>query len=285
MTASRARLGSVATDDVVQERLDRRNADFWNEPCGTQLARSLGIREVTDDALRRFDDAYFRLYPYLRPYADDEPLRGKNVLEVGLGFGTLGQHIAERGAVYHGLDLAEEPVSIMRLRLQLLDGGRPATVVQGSVLAIPFADASFDYVYSIGCLHHTGSIARSVAEIERVLRPRGKAIVMLYNSRSFRQLVRVPRERLLARVTGDAQDERVRRLYDANELGEAAPHTEYVSKGDVRKLFASFRNVDVRARNFDGYSMLRGRLVLRREWFLGTIDRFLGLDLYVVAEK
>lgn len=280
MTVRGARHGS-ATDDVLQERLDRRNADFWNEPCGTQLARSLGIGEVTDDALRRFDDAYFRLYPYLRAYADDEPLAGKDVLEVGLGFGTLGQHIAERGAVYHGLDLAEEPVSIMRLRLQLLDRARPATVVQGSALAIPFPDASFDYVYSIGCLHHTGNIAQSVREIERVLRPGGKAIVMLYNSRSFRQLVKVRRERLLGRAT----DEGVRGLYDTNQLGEAAPHTEYVSKGDVRKLFASFGNVDVRARNFDGYSALRGRLVLRREWFLGTIDRLLGLDLYVVAEK
>jgi SAM-dependent methyltransferase len=273
-------------DDVTQRGLDQQNAVFWNEPCGTQLARSIGIDHVTPESLRRFDEAYFHVYPYLTKYVADEPLANKEVLEIGLGFGTLGQLLAECGAVYHGLDVAEEPVGLMRLRLGLLDRRIDAQtrIVQGSALAIPFEDDSFDYAYSIGCLHHTGDISRGVAEIARVLRPGGKTIVMLYNSRSFRQFSTVQWKRLLSRSKGKV-DEQVRRLYDANEAGDAPPHTDYVSKREVRRIFSRFTRVDVRARNFDSYALLRGRISVRREWFLGNIDRLLGLDLYVVAEK
>ena len=39
-------------------------------------------------------------------------MRGKKVLEVGLGYGSVAQRIAENGAVYTGLDIAEGPVEM-----------------------------------------------------------------------------------------------------------------------------------------------------------------------------
>ena len=51
---------------------------------------------------------------------------------------------------------------MMRARLARVPGARPDQVVQGSALALPFADASFDNVVSIGCLHHTGDLSRAV---------------------------------------------------------------------------------------------------------------------------
>ena len=87
-----------------QLELDRRNEAFWSELCGSGLARALGITGDEPDALQRFDEHYFALYPYLRGYVDRFDLRGRQVLEIGLGYGTLSQYIAERGAVYHGLE-------------------------------------------------------------------------------------------------------------------------------------------------------------------------------------
>ena len=46
---------------------------------------------------------------------------------------------------------------------------------------MPFADDSFDVVYSNGVLHHTPDTAGAVREIHRVLRPGGQARVMLYH--------------------------------------------------------------------------------------------------------
>ena len=45
--------------------LDDRNAAFWDELCGTNLARTLGISDASPESLARFDEAYHALYPYL----------------------------------------------------------------------------------------------------------------------------------------------------------------------------------------------------------------------------
>ena len=263
----------------MTEPLETSNAEFWNELCGSGLARSLGIEEITPDSLRRFDEAYLAFYPYLEEYLD-EPVEGKNVLEIGLGFGTLGQRLAERGAVYHGLDIAQGPVEMMRERLRLAGLPGAERVRKGSALEMPYEDGSFDYVWSIGCLHHTGDLPRAVSEVRRVLEDGGRAVVMLYNRHSLRQVS----QRLRARLAGrrGKLDEHLRSLYDTNEAGEAAPHTDYVSRSDVRRLFAGFERVRVDARNFDNYAF--GPVRLPRELTLGNLGRVAGLDLYIVAD-
>jgi SAM-dependent methyltransferase len=261
---------------VEQAALDRQNEAFWSELCGSALARSLGITGNEPDALQRFDAHYLGLYPYLCGYVGRFDLSDRNVLEIGLGYGTLGQYIAERGADYHGLDIAPAPVEMMRHRLRLTGLGDPERVRQGSALEIPWADARFDYVYSIGCLHHTGGLARSVAEVHRVLKPGGVAVVMLYNRRSARRLWADARARSAATIRG---------AYDLNAEGEAAPHTDFTSRGDARKLFGAFARIEIRARNFDDVT-LRGRTLLRRDQALRSpLARVLGLDLYIVAWK
>ena len=270
-----------------QNRLDLENVGFWEELCGTGLARSLGITEITPASLARFDDAYMSHYPYLARYLDALEVEGREVLEIGLGFGTVGQILAGRGAHYHGADIAAGPVAMMRDRLRRLGGDADASVVQASALELPWEEGTFDVVVSIGCLHHTGDLPRAVSEVHRVLVPGGLAFVMLYNARSFRQLVVVPRERLRASIARRSSSERVRAMYDANTAGEAAPHTDFVSRRGVRRLFGAFSHVTVQSQNFDALTpTIAGRtLTIRREWLLGNVARVLGLDLYIHARK
>jgi SAM-dependent methyltransferase len=276
--------------EVRQSETDVRNAAFWNELCGSTLARSLGITDRTPESLRKFDEAYMALYPYLSPYVTEQDLKGKRLLEIGLGYGTLGQIIARRGCQYHGLDIAQGPVEMMRYRLALLgqEGGR--RVQQGSALDIPYPEGAFDYVYSIGCLHHTGDLPKAVSEVFRVLAPGGKAVVMLYNQGSFRKLAQLRAryvwELLTRRGRPRSFGEAVRGRYDSNSAGNAAPHTDFVSRSDVRRrLFARFSSVRIDVQNFDGYALFRGRIVIPREKLLGNIARVLGTDLYIVATK
>ncbi|MHC4608539.1 MAG: class I SAM-dependent methyltransferase, partial [Planctomycetota bacterium] len=148
-------------------------------------------------------------------------------------------------------------------------------------------DGTFDFVYSIGCLHHTGDLGRAVSEVHRVLRPGGTAVVMLYNRHSFRQLGQVPlaRARSLLRAPGRSFREHVRAWYDTNAQGQAAPHTDYVSRDQVRRLFREFAGVRIEPQNFDNLIFGGGRLVIPRERFLDNIARVLGLDLYITAKK
>jgi SAM-dependent methyltransferase len=269
---------------VSQQAIDRRNAEFWDELCGSGLARQLGVTDASPESLRRFDEGYLSLYPYLHDYIPKRRFNGKKVLEIGLGYGTLGQLLASRGADYYGVDIAPGPVAMMEERLRRMGKDLNGRVLQASALELPFAEGMFDYVYTIGCLHHTGDIPASVSEVHRVLRPSGIAVVMLYNAHSFRQVVHVSRmrRRLRDRRT---HEQRVRALYDTNEAGEAAPHTDYVSRRDARRLFRRFSKVKIDSRNFDSLVFLPGRYVLLRERLLGNLDRLLGLDLYVTAVK
>ncbi len=257
-----------------QQELDVKNASFWSELCGTTFARQLGIEDGSEESLRRFDAAYLNFYPYLSNYIPPK-LSGQRVLEIGLGFGTLGHLLAARGADYYGLDISPAPVEMMRERLGmvgLLDGHQRVQV--GSALAIPHPDGAFDAVFSIGCLHHTGDLGAAVAEVRRVVKPGGTATVMVYNRDSLRQRL----ARLQARG-----GEQLRAAYDANLLGEAAPATEYVSSAEARSMFSGFDDVRIQAENFDEYTFLRGLVRFRRSWFLGAPARALGLDLYIVA--
>ena len=106
-----------------QSSIDERNRTFWDELCGTGLASSLGITEITPASLARFDEAYMAYYPYLARYLRLLPVESREVLEVGLGFGTVGQILAARGSNYHGADIAAGPVAMLRDRLRWL--GRP----------------------------------------------------------------------------------------------------------------------------------------------------------------
>ena len=55
-----------------------------------------------------------------------------------------------------------------------------ATVVRGDGRNLPFPDASFDYVYSHGVLHHSDEPQQVVQEIFRVLRPGGRFNIHVY---------------------------------------------------------------------------------------------------------
>lgn len=262
---------------MSQPAVDSENAAFWDTLCGWNLAQSAGITGRGEDDLRRFDDLYLGFYPYLESYVPED-FGGKKVLEVGLGYGTLGQLIASRNADYYAVDIAAGPVANMRRRLSWL--GLPEDhAVQASVLELPFGDETFDYVYSIGCLHHTGDLERSVREVHRVLVPGGRAVVMLYNRHSFRRF-RYLLERALRGQREGNLDVELRGVYDPDGSGEAAPHTDFVSRGEVRRLFRGFARVKVDVQNFDGY-----RFRIKREWFLGNLARIVGLDLYISADK
>lgn len=274
-----------------QQGVDEHNARFWDELCGTSLAQAIGVADHSPESLRRFDDAYMDLYPYLpaqlrAPTRPTEPL-----LEIGLGYGTVSQRLAEAGFAYHGLDIAAGPVEMVRHRLRMLGvADADQRVTQGSALEIPHADGAFGHVVSIGCLHHTGGLPRAVAEVHRVLEPGGTAMVMLYNRHSLRQLV-LRWQALAAGLSGhdERADERLRVAYDANSAGEAAPETVYVTARQVRQeLFGQFTDVRIERHNFDPTRLISIgglTLTLSRDLALPNVARVLGLDLYIHACK
>ncbi len=171
--------------------------DFWNsQPCGTNVVPP---PDVSDDEqflryLDRYDQYRYRTEGHILSMLERFDLRGKNVLEIGLGQGADSECLIGKGAAWSGVDLTPASVEIVSRRLRLK--GLPfVRLEQGSVLALPFADHSFDLVYSFGVLHHVPDILGAQAEIRRVLKPGGQALIMLYarNSLNYHVSIRVVR--------------------------------------------------------------------------------------------
>jgi len=266
--------------------LAERNAEYWDELCGTWFALAAGVPDTSPESLRRFDEAYFRFYPYLKRYLPGEACTGHQVLEAGLGYGTVGQWLAEHGFRYTGIDIAAGPIQMMVDRLATV-GRNDCEASIASVLEIPYPDNHFDYAVSIGCLHHTGDIPRAIAELRRVLKPGGAVAVMLYNARSLKHLVLRARQSisnaLPRRTRLDEQD--IVRVYDCDLAGNAPPHTEFTTVAEARRLFADFTEVRIERQNIDALSLARGRIVIRREHMLSSLGRLVGTDLYITARK
>ena len=105
---------------------------------------------------------------------------GTRLLEVGCGPGQLSIRLArQHGLEVIGLDL--DPAMIGRARANAHragnDQGRRPSFLVGDVAALAFRDQSFDLVVSTLSMHHWADPAAGLAEIGRVLRPGGRALV------------------------------------------------------------------------------------------------------------
>src|SRR5262249_29144652 len=83
------------------------------------------------------------------------------------------QWAAERGAIAFGIDLSKPIARDARRNF----GALRLRAVVSDVRAIPFANASFDAVYSMGTVEHFDETELAVREIHRVLKPGGLAVI------------------------------------------------------------------------------------------------------------
>lgn len=164
-----------------QDAAKRRIRDFWQrDPCGSTLT------EAPPGTPKFYADVEHRRYaaePFIAEYADFNGSLGKSVLEIGVGLGTDFVQFARAGARVTGVDLTPRSVELVQKRLEL--EGLHGDVLVADAESLPFADASFDRVYSWGVLHHTPNTERAVSEAMRVARPGGELCVMLYGRRSW----------------------------------------------------------------------------------------------------
>src|SRR5436190_7965343 len=121
------------------------------------------------------EEERYGIYPWLQEAAEFEHHNGERVLEIGCGTGCDLLQFAKHGARAVGIDITPEHLRLARERV-----GSRAAVTRAEATSLPFADHSFDYVYSHGVLHHIDRPRLVVDEIFRVLRPGGRFNVHVY---------------------------------------------------------------------------------------------------------
>jgi MPBQ/MSBQ methyltransferase len=99
----------------------------------------------------------------------------ERVLDVGCGIGGPSRYLASRfGCVVTGLDLTADLVALAGMLAQRTRLSDKVTYRQGDALNLPFADASFDLVWSQNAAMNIADRDRLYAEMHRVLRPAGR---------------------------------------------------------------------------------------------------------------
>lgn len=96
--------------------------------------------------------------------------RFPRALEVGYGAGALQVALAPAVDELHGIDLDADPKPVREL---LAGRGLSSELVQGSVLELPYPDASFDLVFCFSVIEHLREYGKALSEMRRVLRPAG----------------------------------------------------------------------------------------------------------------
>ena len=262
--------GIDLTDAAVN--LARRRFELFNLPGSFRVADAERLDFPNDS----FDLVYSHGVLHHTPdtaaagFANTKDL---DVLEIGCGLGTDGAQFAQAGARYTGIDLTDAAIDLARRRFELFN--LPGTFRVADAEQLDFPDNTFDLVYSHGVLHHTPDTAAAVREIHRVLRPGGRAVVMLYhrNSYNYRINIAILRRagvhllrwnagvKLVHTLTGESEEslrEHAQQLrsdshyLSSNEFlsrntdGAGNPLARVYSRREARELFKDFATVELR---------------------------------------
>lgn len=146
------------------------------------LSETPGTQAYFEEIDRRFLGAAKRFMPWRKIPFDTlipfDELHDKDVLEFGVGYGTHAQLLSPHCKTFTGIDLTTAAARMTATRLRVF--GLPGNVLQMDGECLGFPDASFDYVWSWGAVHHSADTQHVLGEIHRVLRPGGTCVAMVY---------------------------------------------------------------------------------------------------------
>ncbi len=136
----------------------------WNKHARTQLDHPGSLVSEED-------------FPRKTGFTPEE-IKGKWVLDVGCGMGRFAEVASRWGAKVVGIDLSRAA----DMAAKNLSDRSNVWICQANIFQLPFAVESFDYIYSIGVLHHTPDCQRAFEGLPRLLKPSGVIAIWLYSA-------------------------------------------------------------------------------------------------------
>ncbi|PYT05583.1 MAG: hypothetical protein DMF60_11490, partial [Acidobacteria bacterium] len=180
--------------------------------------------------------------------------------------------------------LTPRSIEISRQHLAVYGEGGDFAITDGENL--PFADESFDVVYSNGVLHHTPDTAGAVREVHRVLRPDGQTRVMLYHRGSAAYWGDIILRHGVLHgelLRGESPGDIMSKYVEFNESG-GRPLVKVYSCREARQLFSMFREVKIQVEQLTRSELYFLGRVIPEKIFQG-LRRSVGWNVIITARK
>ena len=152
----------------MTQNLDARTVEGFGDEWST-----FDQTEVPAAELDRTFRAYFQVFPW------DELPPAAAGFDLGCGSGRWAWFVAPRVGLLHCIDASESALDVARRRLRDVPN---CELHLASVDALPLADGSMDFGYSLGVLHHVPDTAAAIASAVRALKPGAPLLLYLYYS-------------------------------------------------------------------------------------------------------
>jgi len=243
---------------------------YWDkQPCNSlHSTETINRMQYMDNVMTK---RYF-VEPHIYEFCEFPRWKDKRVLEVGCGMGIDGHQFALHGAEYYGWDISEESIKLTKERFELYD-------LKGDIrvqdIRTSCAYQAFDLVYSMGVLHHSPNIKKSIERIYEALNPGGELKIMLYAKNSWKYAM-------------------IKHGLDRFEAQLNCPYAKVYTKKKVRKLLKNFTDVKIKQTHNFMYKIpeyKEGKYELQ-PWFAAmpesireVIKKELGWHLLISAKK
>lgn len=221
------------------ENMKKTISRYWDKmPCGiTHTSAQPGTMDFFENTEKR---RYF-IESHIPEMAEFDNFSRKKVLEVGCGLGCDLLQYARSGAIVTGIDASENSLELAKKRFELYK--MKGEFYRQDAEDLSFDECSFDLVYSFGVLHHTPGTQKSIDEIHRVLKPGGRAIVMLYHRNSIKYLYSILFIKGICSL--ELLEKTPQKLLNKyTEAQQNSPLTKAYSTLEGKRMFKSFKNVE-----------------------------------------
>jgi len=161
--------GELARPRDAQTNVDQAVAEGFGREWST--FRQSEDELAAEQRQAMFDD-FFAVFPW-----EQLPAGGGTGVDVGCGSGRWAALVAPRVAHLHLVDVSPAALAVARTNLA---GADNVSFHCASVSEIPLPDASQDFAYSLGVLHHIPDTRRGLMDVARKLKPGAPLLLYLY---------------------------------------------------------------------------------------------------------
>jgi SAM-dependent methyltransferase len=161
-------------DDAVEQHYTLQ--DLGGRILDALRVAGVDVHALTPDDLAPLDEFHIRGREATDELAELATLAaGERVLDVGCGLGGTARHLAARYGVHAiGVDLTSEYCRVGNMLTELTGLVGQVELVRADALELPFADGSFDAVWTEHAAMNIADKPRLYREVRRVLRPGGR---------------------------------------------------------------------------------------------------------------